>query len=129
MTTDDPRTRLTDERSDRRAMVAMLRDIEAECRRLGETDAASHLAGAMFLLPLPDACGPQPRPAPGGRRVARCAMLPMLLYIAAECRRLGETVPAQHVLEALALLAPQETAEGRAHLAAPVGLRPAAPLH
>lgn len=112
-------------------MVAMLKDIEAECRLLGETDAASHLASAVFLLPLPGPSGPQPQPqpAPSGRRVARCAMLPMLVYIAAECRRLGETVPAQHVLEAMTLLAPQETTEGRAHPAPAIGLGPAAPLH
>lgn len=126
MTTDDSRTRLTDERDDRRAMVGMLAEIEAECRRLGEADAACHLASAIFLLPLP---GPSGSPPPGGRRVMRCAILPMLVYIAAECRRLGETVPARHVLEAMTLLAPQETTESRAHLAPPIALRPSAPLH
>jgi hypothetical protein len=129
MTTDDSRTRLADERSDRDAIVAILAEVEAECRRLGEAEAASHLASAMFLLPLPGSPGAQPVSGASGGRVARCAMLPMLVYVAAECRRLGEEMPARHVLEAMSLLAPQETGEGRAHLAPPVGDRPAAPLH
>ncbi|MBR0676070.1 hypothetical protein GXW77_07765 [Roseomonas alkaliterrae] len=129
MTTDDSWTRLAGESADRDAMVAILAEIEAEGRRLGEAEAASHLASAMFLLPLPGSSGAQLRSAAGGRRVARCAMLPMLVYVAAECRRLGEEMPARHVLEAISLLAPQETGGGRAHLAPPVADRPAAPLH
>jgi hypothetical protein len=111
-------------------MVAMLHTIEKACRRLGETEAADHLATAIFLLPLPSATAFVRQAAADGMRVTACSLLPMLVYIEGECRRLGETKPADHVAHAAALLEPQdETAEGKAHPAPTASLSPSVPLH
>jgi len=42
-----------DERTDRSAVLMMLAYVEAECRRLGVTEAALHAAQAAMLLASP----------------------------------------------------------------------------
>jgi hypothetical protein len=62
------------ETTDQSALRLMLSYVEAECLRMGATDAARHAALAASLMPTPSQ-GPKAEPAPPGARRPRNARL------------------------------------------------------
>jgi len=63
------------EQVDRSALLLMLSYIEAECRRLGATEAARHAALAAALVPGVGEVPPAPPPAVAAARRGRGARL------------------------------------------------------
>lgn len=61
-------------------------------------------------------------------RTDKCAILMMLAYVEAECRRLGVTEAAQHAAQAATILSPSGPPAAPRRSAAPL-VMPLVPLH